>query len=183
MKRIVIMVALAVLLFSAAVQAQAPAPKPGPEQKKLHVWNGDWTYEGEAMASPLGPAEKFTGKATVKMILGGFCQEWRFEEKHPGNLLHGVQITAHDPVNKNYISNIFVSDGSIELGTMTVNGNVWESSFTLILGAKQYKLKGKDVLSEDMMSDTFKSEISADGKTWKPFWEVHFTKIVASPKK
>jgi len=183
MKRIAIAVALVVLLFAVASQAQTPAPKPGPEHKKLHVWNGEWTYEGETMTSPLGPAEKFTGKMTIRMILGGFVQENRFEEKHTSGLIHGVQMVAYDPVNKNYVYNTYGSDGSMQIGTVTVNGNVWEWSYTATYGSKQYKMRGKDVLSEDLMSDTFTTEISTDGNTWTPQAVFHNTKLKAPPKK
>jgi hypothetical protein len=183
MKRMVTAVGLTIFLFVVSAAAQSQAPKPGPEQKKLHVWNGDWTYEGEVMASPLGPAGKFTGKQTAKMILGGLVQEWRYEENHSGVLVHGVQITAYDPVNKNYVSNTYGSDGWMQIGTGTANGSVWDWSFTLTYGSKQYKMRAKDVLSADLMSDTYTGDISTDGKTWTQALVIHLTKVKATQKK
>jgi Protein of unknown function (DUF1579) len=183
MKRIAIAVALVALLLTVASQAQTPVPKPGPEQKKLHVWNGDWTYEGETMATPLGPADKFTGKQTAKMTAGGFVQEWRWEENHPGVLLNGIQLTAYDPVNKNYVFNNYGSNGWMQSGTGTVTGNVWDWSGSIILGSKQYKMRAKDVLSTDLMSDTFTVDISTDGNTWTPLMVIHISKVKAAPKK
>src|SRR5512135_921072 len=66
-----------------APKAQAPATKAAPEYKKLEIWVGDWTYEGEALASPAGPAGKFSGKASVKPILDGRCVQWQAEEQGP----------------------------------------------------------------------------------------------------
>jgi hypothetical protein len=183
MKRIAIAVALIVLLFAVAAQAQTPVAKPGPEHKKLHVWNGNWTYECETMTSPLGPAQKFAGKQTAKMIVGGLVQEWRWEESHSGVLLNGIQLTAYDPINKNYVFNNYGSDGWMQIGTGTVNGNVWEWSFTVIYESKQYKMRAKDVLSADLMSDTYTTEIFTDRNTWTPQAVYHLTKIKASPKK
>jgi len=183
MKRIAIAVALVVLLFAVAAQAQTPAPKPGPEHKKLHVWNGEMTYEGETMATPLGPAQKFTGKQTAKMILGGLVQEWRWEENHSGVLIHGVQLTAYDPVAKNYVFNNYGSDGWMQIGTGTVNGNVWDWSGTVGLGSKQYKMRAKDVLSTDLMSDTYTVDISTGSNTWTPLMVIHISKVKEAEKK
>jgi hypothetical protein len=47
-----------VLVFTAA--AQAPSPKPGPEQKRLEVFVGNWTFEGEDKPGPGGPGGKVT---------------------------------------------------------------------------------------------------------------------------
>jgi hypothetical protein len=81
MKRFVIAVSVSVLVFSVFAWAQSSAPKPGPEQKKLEIWLGRWTYETEFKSTPLGPAGKVSGMATVRPILGGFFVEWRGEEK------------------------------------------------------------------------------------------------------
>ena len=183
MKQIAIAVALVALLLTVASQAQTPAPKPRPEQKKLHVWNGDWTYEGETMATPLGPADKFTGKVTIRMILDGFFQENLFEEKHPSGLFHSILITAYDPVNKKYTADSYGSDGSIGIGTVAFDGIVWDSSGTLIVGSKQYKVRGKDVLSRDLMSIASALEVSPDGSTWIPWVTVNYAKVKAPPKR
>ena len=51
-----------IICSATAMQAQAPPPNPDPEVKKLHVYVGHWSYEGEAMPGPLGPGGKFTGE-------------------------------------------------------------------------------------------------------------------------
>ena len=55
----------------------ADQPQPGPEHKRLEVWVGEWTYEGEAKETPIGPAGKFAGKLTGRMVLNGFFLEAR----------------------------------------------------------------------------------------------------------
>src|SRR5205809_11504 len=47
----------------------AQAPKPSPEVRKLEVWVGTWTYEGDAKATPIGPAAKVSGTQTGRMTL------------------------------------------------------------------------------------------------------------------
>ena len=183
MRRIIIAVALVMLLFAVALSAQTPAPTPGPEHKRLHVYNGVWTYKGETKETPLGPADQFTGKVTIRMILDGFFQENLFEEKHPSGPFHSILITAYDPVNKKYTANTYGSDGSMSIGTVTFDGIVWDFSGTLFAGSRQYKMRGKDVLSKDLMSITSALELSPDGSTWTPWVAVNYMRVKASPKK
>ena len=182
MKRTVIAVGLIALFFALAARAQAPAPKAGPEQKKLGIWVGDWTYEGESKATPLGPAGKFSGKFTVRPILGGFFVEFRGEEKGPSGPSQWVEIDGYDPVNKKFTWNGFDSDGGVETVNYTIDSNTVTYSGTMALGDKQYKMKGTVVFTPDFMSDVEKREISLDGKTWTPIFETKFTKAKSSPK-
>jgi len=172
-----IFIVLVVLLFAATTQSQTPASKPGPEQIRLHVYNGEWTYEGETKATPLGPADRFTGRVTIRMILGGFFQECRFEESHPSGPLHSIMITSYDPVKTNYSFNSYFSDGSVMIGRVLFDGIVWDSSGTVFVGSKQYKMRGKDVLSKDQMTITSALELSSDSNTWVPWATVNYTKV------
>ena len=182
MKRITIMVALAVLLMSVAAQAQAPAPKPGPEQKKLHVWNGDWTYEGESKATPFGPAGKISGENNTKPILGGFFIEFRGEDKGPAGTTHWYEIDGYNPVTKKYTGNCFFSDGTVQTVTYTIEGQTVCYSGTQVLGGKQAKIKGTAVFVSDFMSNVDKREVSFDGKVWMPLSELKVTKVKSSKK-
>jgi len=182
MKRILIAVALVMLLVAVALQSQTPAPKPGPEQKKLEIWVGDWTYEGENKTTPLGPAGKFSGKSTVRSILGGFFVEWRGEEKGPNGPLQWAEIDSFDPVNKKYGWNAFGSDGSISVVTYTIEGNTVSYSGTITMGDKPYKMRGTAVFATDFMSFVEKREISIDGRTWMPTFESKSIKSKSAPR-
>ena len=54
--------AIGIALATMVVAAQQPAqaPKPGPEQKRIEYFAGNWSFEGEAKQSPLGPAGKIS---------------------------------------------------------------------------------------------------------------------------
>ncbi len=183
MKRTLIAAGLVMLLVAVAVQAQAPAPEPGPEQKKLEVWVGDWTLVGEQKAGPLGPARKYNVKCTWQMALGGFVLEGRFDLKSTSGDTQGLQIMAYDDANHNYTLAMYFSDGGIQHGTVTVSGNTWSLKGSVIAGGKQYQLRGADVLSADLMTDTFTAETSVDGKIWSPWVEEKLTRITPAPKK
>ena len=183
MKRTLIAVALIMLLVAVASQAQTIGPKPGPEQKKLEVWVGNWTVQGESKASPIGPASKYTNKATWQMSLGGFVLEGRFASQIAGVNTQGMQVMAYDAANKNFTLAAYFSDGMISHGTVTVSGNTWSGKGSVIAGGKQYQWRGTDVLSGDLTVDTYTVEISTDGKTWLPWVEEKMTRIKAAPKK
>ena len=176
MKRIAVSVALVVLIFTVAAQAQTPVAKPGPEHKKLEIWVGDWTYEGEDKATPLGPAGKHSGKITVRPILDGFFVEFRGEVKRPSGAHRWLEIDGYDPVNKRFTFSNFGSDGVVSTNTYTIDGNTISFSGTEVHGEKPYKVRGTGVIAPDLMSWVEKWEVSVDGKTWIQSSESKFTK-------
>ena len=183
MKRISILLLLLVVCFATAMQAQAPAPKPAPELKKLSVIVGHWTYEGEYKTGPLGPGGKFTGEYTARMILGGFFLQAGSTESGPAGETRGLDIEAYDPVNKNFVGNWYLSDGSTFSGGLTVSGNTYTWAGKLVTAGKQYQFKGTFVFAPDLASGTYKQELSADGKTWTPFGESRWTMVPPAAKK
>lgn len=182
MKRIAIAVCFVVLVLAVVAWAQTPAPKPGPEQKKLEMWVGKCTYEGEAKVTPLGPAGKYSGMATVRPVLGGFFVEWRGEEKGLSGTSQWFEIDGYDALNKKFMWNSFSSDGSFQAVTYTIEGNTVNYSGTQFQGEKQYKFRGSCVFAPDLMSWVTKQEVSVDGKTWMPWREDKTTKTKSSSK-
>jgi len=182
MKQTVIAFGLIALLFAVAAQAQAPAPKPGPEHKKLEIWVGDWTAEGENKATPLGPAGKLSGKSSVRKVLGGFFVEFRSEFSGPSGTGQIYEIDGYDSSNKRYTWNNFSSDGSVHVVTYTIEADTVTYSGTITLGDKQYKTRGTIVFAADLNSMVEKDELSVDSKTWMPWGEFRFIKAKSSPK-
>jgi hypothetical protein len=182
-RRITILLFLSVFCFTTVMQAQAPAPKPDPEMKKLHVFVGHWTYEGEAKPGPLGPGGKFAGEYDGQMILGGFFLQCRTTEKGPMGERQGLLVIGYDPVNKNYPRSVFRGDGRIISGASTIDGNSWTYAGKFSVGGKQYLSRATTTFAADMMSAARKGEISADGNTWTPSYEDKFTKSQPAPKK
>jgi hypothetical protein len=183
MKRTIALLFLLVFCFAAAMQAQAPAPKPDPEVKKLHVWVGHWTFDGEQKPGPLGPGGKFTGECNCHMILGGFFLQCQCQERLLNSEMPVLEIFGYDPVNKNFASEFYWGDGSRSPWVLTITGNTsaWTGKWTL--AGKQYQVKQNIVLSPDLTSMTHKGEISADGETWTPFLEAEWTKAQPAAKK
>jgi hypothetical protein len=51
---------VAVLILAASAVAQMPMPKPGPEHKKLDIFAGSWTLDGDLKPGAIGPGGKVT---------------------------------------------------------------------------------------------------------------------------
>ena len=163
-------------------QSNQPA-KPGSELKKLAVYLGQWKYEGKSQSGPSGPADKFTGNATVEMILRGFFLEWRWKDQGTTSGTQGFEILSYDPVNKNYASSWYANDGNSCIGACVVDGNKSTYSGKCVIGGKQYLSRITEVFAADLMSFVQKAEISIDGKTWRSSYEAKYTKLKPVSKK
>src|SRR5262245_60517931 len=126
MRHLYTVVCLVVLLSSAVLCAQIPAPppKPGPEHQKLQMFVGNWTWDGEVKAGPMGPGGKITGTDRWES-LGGFFVLRNVQGKGPAGEFKGVAVLGYDSAKKTYVVYGFVSDGASATGTATVNGNTW----------------------------------------------------------
>jgi hypothetical protein len=183
MARTIALLFFLVVCSAAAMQAQAPAPKPAPEVKKLHAALGHWTIDGEQKAGPLGPGGRFTGEAYIRMILGGFFLQNQQSGKVAGTETRLLEIDGYDPVNKNFSSEFYFDDGSRFSGAITITGNTWTYAGKLVAAGKQYQYKGIFVAAPDLASWTYKDQLSPEGKTWTPLYELKYTKVPPAPKK
>jgi hypothetical protein len=140
----------------------------------MEMCAGEWTYEGTANDTPFAPAGSFKGKASTRMILGGFFLENREEDKSPdGYIYQGIQIRGFDSVTKSYVEHVYENDGTMTSTVVTVNGNTWTGAGTRTDSqGKVYKTRNVLTYASDGQSFTFASEYSADdGKTWLPMWK------------
>jgi hypothetical protein len=168
-----VLAALAVV--SSPVSAQAP--KPGPEVRKLEVWVGTWNYEGDAKATPMGPATKIAGTQTGRMTMGGFALEWKGEEKGAFGAVQWGEMDTYDAAAKTYGYFGYQSDGTTWSGANTIAGSVWKATGTLTAKGVAYKTRTEATLSADGKSWAFKQELSTDGKAWMPFMDLKLTKV------
>ena len=172
------------VLSAGLVRAQiADRPKVGPEQKKLEVFVGDWTYEGSVSETPLGPGGKFAGKATFRMVLDGLFLESRAEDKgvYGGKEIafKVMAIQWFDSIKQTYLSHSYDNDSFVNNSVMSVSGNTWSSTGAQTDSkGKSYKTKHSRTLSADGKTMLEKLEISTDdGKTWIPYWENTMKKV------
>jgi|GEM_PF-467422 len=178
MRTLTTLIVVTCVVAAAWGQAPSPAPKPDPGYKAYEVLIGDWQYEGQAQDSPIGPGGKFAGKQSARWVLGGFFMEMRGQEQGNLGALEWVEYDWYDPTAKNYPWQGHMSIGDTYSGVTTVSGNVWKFTGTQTHKGIAYKIRGETRFAADRMSSTWKSEISADGKTWAPWTEGKATKVV-----
>jgi Protein of unknown function (DUF1579) len=169
-----------VLLSALTLEAQTPDPKPGPEHKKLEVFAGDWTYEGETKATPLGPAGKVTG-TDHNELLGGYFLVRRYEEKNASGTIKGIEVLGFDSAKKTYTDTSFDSSGVAASGTIAVTGNTWSFSGTLSAAGQNIGQRCTLVVGATSTSFTVKCDASVDGTSWLPVYEGRWTKAKTAP--
>ncbi len=174
MKRVVLVGSLLALGIPTLLAAQAP--QPGPEAGKLAVWVGAWQYEGEAQATPMGPAAKVSGRQTGRLVMNGFALEWTGEEKGPFGGVQFGEMDVYDAAAKNYPFFGYQNDGTLWSGTAVMSGSAWKFGGTMTSKGTTYKYRLHGSFSADGKTWTWKSEISTDGKTWLPFTQGRMTK-------
>ncbi len=164
-----------------APKVQAPAAKAAPDYKKLEIWVGDWTYEGESQASPAGPAGKFTGKVSVTSILNGRCVQWRGEDQGPQGKTEWFEVDSYNPATRKFNWNSWSTSGEVQNVAYTIDGVNVGYSGTLVTGGKQVKIRGTVVFSDNNTVQVQKGEVSTDGKTWVPYLDLKVTKVKTTP--
>lgn len=166
----------AVLSLGVSTLAAAQTPKPGPEAAKLAAWVGAWQYEGEAQATPLGPAAKISGRQTGRLVMNGFALEWTGEEKGPFGGVQWGEMDVYDQAAKNYPYLGYQNDGTFWSGVLVASGSAWKANGTITSKGTTYKLRQEGSFSADGKTWTWKNEISTDGKTWVPWTQGKMTK-------
>ncbi len=175
MKRVVLFGSV-LLLLGFSTESAAQAAKPGPEAGKLAVWVGAWQYEGEAQATPLGPAAKVSGRQTGRLVMNGFALEWTGEEKGPFGGVQWGEMDVYDAAAKNYPYFGYQNDGTLWSGTGVASGNAWKFTGTITTNGTTYKYRADGSFSADGKTWTWKNEISTDGKTWVAWTQGRMTK-------
>lgn len=121
--------ALAFGLCALTVHAQTmQMPKPGPEVKKMGVFVGHFTNEGEAKPGVMGPnspATKMSGTTDCKWAAGGFAITCTETGEMGGIKSTGTSLLYYDPGDKMYHYNDADSSGDVGASTGTADGDTW----------------------------------------------------------
>jgi len=162
--RILVSGVVAILLGTAIVVAQTAAPKPGPEHKRLERMLGQWNYEGEAKASPLGPAGKVTGLETCEWFQGGFGVVCRTKGTGPKGPMTTMSVMSYDAARKAYTYYAISSQGDNIFVRGNISGNVWTFEDTMQAEGQAMKIRAT-VTEESPTVSVFKLEVGpADGQ-------------------
>jgi hypothetical protein len=163
--RTVASIAVALALGSAAVLAQPPKPAkptPGPEHKRIAYFAGQWTFQGEAKESPLGPGGKITGSETCEWFAGGFQLVCRSKGTGPKGAVTGMAVMSYDPGRKAYTYYAHSSLGDNIFVRGQVQDKVWTWSDEATMDGKKMKIVAT-VTEDSPTSYLFKLEAGVDG--------------------
>jgi hypothetical protein len=168
MKRLPIIFAaslLAAALLSTAALAQMEAPKPAAELKKLDVFAGSWTLDGNMKASSMGPGGTMTENEKCEWMEGGFYLVCHSDYKGSMGSGVGLSVMGYSPEEKAYTYREFNSYGEFEDARGHIEGDTWTWTSDEKMG--DMTMKGRFTMK--VTSDkayTFMFEMSPDGAKW-----------------
>ncbi len=154
------------LVLAAAALAQMEMPKPGPEHKKLDIFAGSWTLEGDVKPSSMGPAGKVTETEKCDWMEGNFFLVCHIDYKSNtmGNG-SGVSVMGYSTDGKAYTYREFNSWGEFTDSKGSLNGDTWtwtnDEKMNGMTMAGRFTVKITSPSSYD-----FSYEMSQDGTKW-----------------
>jgi hypothetical protein len=157
---------VAALMLTASAVAQMPMPKPGPEHKKLDIFAGSWTLDGDLKPGAIGPGGKVTENETCEWMEGGFflaCHV-KFDSAVMGNG-SGQSFMGYSENDKAYSYRAFNSWGEFEeaKGSWDNDTLTWLSDDT----THGMKMKGRFTMKvTSPTSYNFSYDVSQDGTKW-----------------
>ena len=176
MKRTLV-VSVLTLMWSVALQAQAP--KPGPEHKKLDVFLGSWSVDGEFKpGNGYGiPAGKVNTVERFQWLPGEFFLQMNRDGKGPAGEIKDMIIFGYDSATKKHTGTFYGLNGGGSISaTYTNNGNTWLWSGNGHTPDGKLYQERCTVAVVPNASYTVKCETSPDGKNWSPSLEWKGTK-------
>jgi len=169
MKTLVVLFAAAGMAGTALAQSTNAVPQPGPEQQALAVWEGEWTYAGEVLASPMGPAGKITGRMIGRPVQNGFAWEFIHEEQGPGGPARYLELDFWDPAIRAYSYIMLGNEGYVERGSFSMNGNLITAEASTSVDGQAHRIRANETLADDRRSYAMTVEVLAEGGKWMRF--------------
>jgi Protein of unknown function (DUF1579) len=173
MKTITMILAAGLLLAATALAQEMP--KPGADHKKLDVFAGSWTLDGEIKPGSMGPGGKITEYEKCEWMEGGFYLVCHTDFKSAMGSGTGISVMGYSTDDKAYSYREFNSWGEFTDSKGAVDGDTWswtndEKMGTMIMKAK-FTMK---ITSPTSYNFTF--EVSQDGTKWTTVMDGKATK-------
>ena len=169
------MIFAACLLLAGAAVAQMELPKPGPEHKRLDMFVGAWTLEGDMKPSAMGPGGKISENEKCEWMEGGFFLVCHADFKSSMGDVSGVSIFGYSGDDKTYTYREFNSLGEFMESKGSVDGDTW-------IWTGDDKMNGMIMKGRFTMkiasptSYNFTYEMSQDGTKWTTVMDGKATK-------
>jgi hypothetical protein len=163
------------LVMSAAALAQMDMPKPGPEVKKLDMFVGSWTLDGDLKPGPMGSGGKLTETEKCEWMQGGFFVVCHSDFKSGMGDGSGISVMGYSTEDKTYTYREFNSWGEFDDSKGSLDGDTWTWTSDEKMGSMT--MKGR--FSMKITSSTsynFNFEMSQDGTKWSTVMDGKATK-------
>lgn len=166
--------AVGVVLAVAAI-AQTEPPKPGPELKKLDLFVGTWTLNGNIKPGLMGPAGSMTENENCEWMKRGFYVVCNSEYKSSMGKGVILSVSGYSKEERAYTYHEFDGSGAFADARGSLDGDPW-----VWIGV--YRAGGMTLKSRFTMKITsatsydFSFELSKDGTTWTTFMDGKATK-------
>lgn len=158
-------VVLGAMLLAASAWSQMSAPQPGPEQKKLDIFVGSWTLDGDLKPGPMGAGGKMTEIQKCEWMEGGFFLVCRADFKSAVGNASGLSLMGYSAEDKGYTYREFNSLGEFMESKGAFEGDIWTWSGEDKMG--DIPIKGRFTMKfTSPTSYSFTYEISQDGSKW-----------------
>ena len=156
---------LAAMLVAATALAQMETPKPGPEYKKLEVFVGSWTLDGDVKPGPMGPGGKTTETEKCEWMEGGYFLVCHSDYKSPMGSGIGLSVMGYSSDDKAYTYREFNSQGEFEDARGVLDADTWTWTSDEKMGSST--MKGRFTMKMTSSSSyNFAYEMSQDGTKW-----------------
>ena len=164
MKQAGMILAIWTILTTAAL-AQMEMPKPGPELKKLDVFAGNWTLDGDLKPGPMGPGGKMTETQKCEWMDGAFFLVCHADFKSGMGNGTSISVMGYSAEDKAYSYREFNSWGEAENSVGALDSDTWTwTSDEKMNGAT---VKGRFTMKmTSATSYNFSFEMSQDGTKW-----------------
>lgn len=163
------------LVLAATVMAQTESPKPVSELRKLDLFVGTWTLEGNIKPGMMGPGGSMTENEKCEWMERGFYVVCNAEYKSSMGKGVVLSVAGYSNEDKVYTYREFDGSGAFADARGALDGDPWTW-----IGS--YKTGGITLKSRFTMKITsatsydFLFEVSQDGTKWMTFMDGKATK-------
>lgn len=169
------MILATVLVLVSAAMAQMGPPKPGPELKKLDVFVGTWSLDGNMKPGMMGSGGSMLENEKCEWMEGGFFVVCNSEYKSSMGNGVGLAVMGYSPDDKAYTYREFNSFGEFEDSKGSLDGDTWTWTADEKMGGTT--MKGRFTIKMTSASSyTFVFEMSQDGTKWSTVMDGKATK-------
>jgi hypothetical protein len=159
-----IVLASLVMLVASAFGQMEP-PKPAPELKKLDMFVGSWTLDGNLKPGMMGPGGPMTENQKCEWMEGGFYLVCHADYKSSMGNGVGLSVMGYSTDDKAYTYREFSSSGEFDDSRGSVESDAWTWTSDEKMGGMT--MKGRFTMKvTSATSYNFMFEMSQDGTKW-----------------